>query len=160
MLLLSGNYLTAQNQEKFDLVSLEGRWHIVQTDFPMWLTGKRIAPTFNYKLLNKEKPVLSDKVMFLKNGKQKSISGFDHPTNIEQTAFVWRGKGLLGILKSKWKILCIDPEQQWAIIYFEKTLFTPDGYDVIAREKQLSQAQNQSIQLKLKELNVTGLTQI
>ncbi|MEO7269913.1 MAG: hypothetical protein ABIW49_11970 [Knoellia sp.] len=25
---------------------LEGRWHIVATTFPMWLSGKRLDPTF------------------------------------------------------------------------------------------------------------------
>ncbi len=143
-------------QIKLDLSTLEGKWHIIQTDFPMWLKGNKTAPTFNYGLLDRKELVLSDRVTFLKNGKEKSIRGFDRPVDAEQTAFIWRGKGFLSLLKSKWNILHLDSEHYWAIIYFERTLFTPEGYDVIAREKDLDQSQLESIELKLKALGISG----
>jgi len=147
-----------QNQLSLELTTLSGKWHIIQTDFPMWLSGKRTGPTFNYKLLDTEEPRLSDKVQFLKNGKEKSIKGVDYPVNTTNTEFVWRGKGLLHILKSKWGILCIDEKQNWAIIYFEKTLFTPKGYDVIGRNKLLSPLEEKEVASQLKKLGIEGLT--
>jgi len=141
------------------LSDLEGKWYILQTDFPMWLSGKRTAPTFNYQLLD-GKQVLQDKVLFMKNNKEKSIQGVDYPANSDNTAFVWRGKGLLRLLKSKWEIVYMNPGMQWAIIYFEKTLFTPRGFDVIARQKQITKDQQQLIEDKLMELHIMGLQPI
>ncbi len=67
---------------------------------------------------------------------------------------MWRGDGLLALLKSKWNILYLDPAGTWAIIHFEKTLFTPEGYDVMARSGQLTEKVRQQIQEKLAELGL------
>ncbi len=32
----------------------------------------------------------------------------------------------------------MDPQGQWAVIYFSKTLFTPEGVDIISRTSQTS----------------------
>ena len=53
--------------------------------------------------------------------------------------FKWRGRGWLAIATSRWRVLgCSadveDPARAWAVTYFEKTLFTPAGLDVYARE--------------------------
>ena len=60
--------------------------------------------------------------------------------------------------KSEWEILYTT--QEWAIIYFEKTLFTPKGYDVIARNETLSDELLIVINAKLEELKIEKLKNI
>ena len=114
---------------------LLGTWFICSTNFPMWTKGNKTGPTFNYSLYSKptDNPVLFDEVKYLKNGKQKSIRGYDYPDTQDLSRFTWRGKGLLWIARSKWQVALKDPEGQWAVIHFSKTLFTPEGVDIICR---------------------------
>ncbi|MES2799645.1 MAG: hypothetical protein V4638_06485 [Bacteroidota bacterium] len=144
-----------------NLQVLEGKWHVVLTNFPLWLKGNKINPTFNYKVAEKNNTIgLIDVVEYTQNNKTKSIKGFDKPTNEENTTFKWRGKGLLSIASSKWGILHHERAEKWAIIYFEKTVFTPKGYDVICREKQPSEAIMKHIKEKLIELKIEDLTRL
>jgi len=148
---------TPQDQ-LININDLEGKWYINQSNFPMWLKGDRISPSFNYTVIKqKENFYLLDEVSYLKKGKIKYIKGIDKPTNNFNTAFVWRGKGMLHLLKSKWTVLHFDKQQQWAIIYFEKTLFTPAGYDVISRNEQLSPSLAQEVDNQLKLLGIQQL---
>ena len=148
-----------KQQDKISLEELKGRWYIHLTNFPMWLKGNRTNPTFNYTIQEKNGVVgLNDEVSFLKKGKQTAIHGFDTPLNIGNTKFEWRGKGWMKILKSRWEIL--HTTEEWAIIYFEKTLFTPKGYDVIARNETLSKELLIEINTKLEILNIVPLTNI
>ena len=99
---------------------------------------------------------LIDEVKYIQKGRIKSINGFDKSLNIENTSFEWRGNGLLSLLSSKWQILYLDSTKQWAIIYFEPTLFTPKGYDVICREIQPSSLIMRSVDEKLRELKISN----
>ena len=111
-----------KNQQTIPLHALAGQWYIHLTNFPMWLKGDRTMPTFNYKIGKKNgKEGLEDQVQFIKNGREKSIKGFDTPLNEHNTAFEWRGKGWMKVLKSRWTILYFT--ERWAVIYFDKTLF-------------------------------------
>jgi hypothetical protein len=140
---------------KIELQDLEGRWYINQSNFPMWLKGDKTKPSLNYSIQEKGgKKGLLDAVEYEQNGKSKSIKGFDTILDTNNTQFVWRGKGLLAILTSKWSILHLAPSKEWAIIYFQKTLFTPKGYDVISRNHVLSSEQTQAIDTQLKTLNI------
>lgn len=118
---------------------LVGTWFICSTNFPMWTKGNKTNPTFNYTVIVKSdgSKIMGDNVSYLKNGRSKSIKGFDHPDKKDSTAFVWRGKGLLGLLKSKWRVALIDPAHNWAVIYFTRTAFTPEGVDIISRQATL-----------------------
>ncbi|MFK7784676.1 MAG: hypothetical protein AB8B56_06165 [Crocinitomicaceae bacterium] len=145
------------NEKVIKLTDLEGLWYVNQTNFPMWLKGNRTAPRLNYTIQTKRKDtVLFDRVNYIQNEKEKNIKGYDWALNENHTKFVWRGKGLLRILKSKWEILYINLEEQWAITYFEKTLFTPEGYDVISKEETLSPDIQKQVVEKLKDLNVSS----
>lgn len=138
-----------------NLKSLEGTWYIHLSDFPMWLKGDKHYPTFTYTIKRRKGVVgLKDEVRYLKKGRAKSINGFDTPVDARPGSFVWRGDGLLALLKSKWNILYLDTEGTWAIIHFEKTLFTPEGYDVMARSGQLPEKMEQAIHKKLAELGI------
>jgi hypothetical protein len=142
-------------KEQINLHELEGKWHIILTNFPMWLKGDKISPNFNYKMAESDGVMgLLDEVKYTQQGRIKSINGFDKPLNIENTSFEWRGNGLLSLLSSKWQILYLDSTKQWAIIYFEPTLFTPKGYDVICRETQPSSLIKAKLEEKLRELKI------
>ena len=106
----------------------------------MWLKGDKTNPTFNYTATTRKgEKVLLDEVKYLKKGKEKTITGYDYQNDKDSTAFVWRGKGILSLLKSKWRVALIDPEGQWAVIAFSKTLFTPEGVDIISRTPAISE---------------------
>ena len=140
---------------KNNLKTLEGEWFIILTNFPMWQKGDKKNPTFNYEVAERDDVIgLIDKVKYTQNGRTKSINGFDKPLNAENTSFEWRGNGLLSLLSSKWQVLYLDDTENWAIIYFERTLFTPKGYDVICREKQPNNLIMRKIEEKLRELQI------
>lgn len=104
-----------------NLSYLAGVWYIVLSNFPMWTKGDKIKPNFNYNIETKNGiRGLSDEVKFLKNGKTKSIKGWDRPTDQENTKFIWRGSGLLSIAKSQWEILYRSEDFSWMVIHFEK----------------------------------------
>ncbi len=137
------------------LKELEGSWYINYSNFPMWLKGHKTSPSFNYTLLNKNSfSYLIDEVKFTKKGKSKSIHGIDTPLNTSNSFFEWRGKGLLKVLKSKWRIIHFDTQNSYAIIFFEKTLFTPAGYDIISRSEKISLALKSTIKQKLIAYNI------
>jgi hypothetical protein len=140
-----------QCQNPLKLKNLEGQWFIQFSNFPMWLKGNKTSPRFNYTLQGDR---LFDKVEYFKKGKDKSIKGFDYPLDECNRHFEWRGKGLLCLLKSRWQIIEIDQETNWALIYFEKTLFTPEGFDVISKNKELTKNQMNSINTRISRLSV------
>ena len=46
---------------------------------------------------------------------------------------------MLMLVSSHWEVLGygdLETEQQWAVTYFSKTMFTPAGIDVYSREKE------------------------
>jgi hypothetical protein len=132
------------------LEKLAGTWYIQLTNFPMWVKGNRTHPSFNYTLATKKNKVgLTDEVSYQKNGRKKLIRGFNTPNHEKNTAFIWRGKGILSLLTSKWKILYFSEEEGWALIFFERTRFTPEGFDVITRVERPNEATFAHIQQKL-----------
>ncbi len=124
---------------------LIGTWFVCSTNFPMWVKGDKIDPTFTYTLENAEKKILYDEVKYVKKGREKSIKGYDRQDAEDASKFTWRGKGLLFIAKSKWQVVLQDPKGEWAVIHFSKTLFTPEGVDIISRKPKLSVAELQQI---------------
>ncbi|MES2513469.1 MAG: hypothetical protein V4580_04965 [Bacteroidota bacterium] len=141
--------LIAQNA----LTKLEGTWYVNMSNFKMWLKGDKINPKFNYTLQIKGKVTgLKDVVGYQKNNKNKTIVGFDKPEDDAATKFIWRGKGLLFLFKSKWEILFQN--SHYTIIHFQKTIATAEGYDVISRQKSFDELTLNAIKSKLKELGI------
>lgn len=71
--------------------------------------------------------------------KPSTVAGTDHTLAVGR--FKWRGNGLLFIASSKWQVLgCNTSEAEggypWAATFFEKTLFTPAGLDILARSAE------------------------
>lgn len=120
--------------------ALEGDWYVYYTNFPMWLKGDKTLPKFTYRIIQKGKyECLDDTVTYLKNGTEKKITGTDFSADKTNTFFIWRGKGLLGLFVSKWKIIYWDANEGIAILHFSKTIATPEGYDIICRKEQLDE---------------------
>lgn len=131
---------------------LVGTWFICSTNFPMWLKGDKQNPTFNYTLTEKQgNQVLLDVVKYTKNGKERSIVGYDYPDGKNDRAFIWRGKVLLSVAKSKWQVVMMDEKEGWAVIHFSKTLFTPEGIDIISRQPRLGADKLAEIKGMMKE---------
>ncbi len=140
---------------KIELDQLEGTWHIIYTNFPMWLKGDKTDPMISYMIENKNNVIgLRDQVDYQNNGKISSIIGFDKTLNNLNTKFEWRGKGIISLLTSNWEIIYMEDKLDWLIIHFEKTIFTPAGYDVLSKNKLPSENQLIDIQNKLRELNL------
>ncbi|MFD0525847.1 hypothetical protein [Paractinoplanes durhamensis] len=70
---------------------LPGRWRVLATTFPMWLSGRRLRPIFTYELLSDAPLTLRDVVGYqTRSGATKTITGidrFDAGTGV----FTWRG---------------------------------------------------------------------
>lgn len=121
---------------------LTGTWFIISSNFPMWLKGDKTHPTFTYTLVGQgEQQKLLDVVRYSKNGKIRKITGYDNLQDEEKMTFVWRGKGWLFFAESNWQIRLVDPDKKWAVIWFSKTLFTPEGVDIISRSNALTDAE-------------------
>lgn len=97
----------------------------------MWTSGKRIKPMFTYGSISESDDTLtfSDDVSYTaKHVTQKHIRGidtYDKTTGV----FTWRGKGLLKLFKSTWKIRARG--ENYLIIEFSRSLVTPSGVDIV-----------------------------
>jgi len=143
----------------FSIENLYGQWHILYTNFPMWTKSYRKSPSLNYAYHpGDETYCIYDLVLFTKNRKTKSIKGYNRLVSEQDLSFEWKGAGLLSLLRSRWKI--IHFEADWMIIYFEKTLFTPEGYDVVSRNIDLKPTKEKDINEMIKTLQLPKLARI
>ncbi|MGZ3883245.1 MAG: lipocalin family protein [Bacteroidia bacterium] len=126
---------------------LQGKWHVVASNFPLWLESKNPEPCFHYSNFRMEnnQMVFDDLVTYKKNGKEKKIQGTDTQASSEHFEFVWKGKGWLMLFKSRWKVLISDTDSEWMVIHSGKTLVSPAGVDVLSRRKTMSEKEVKSI---------------
>lgn len=109
---------------------IQGKWLIQASNFPMWLSGKRLNPSITYQGIPNESEKLLDLVEYQKrNGKRKSIVGID---TVVQKGFEWRGKGILKLLRSHWSVAGMN--ETILVIRFEASLVTPAGVDVLIKD--------------------------
>lgn len=129
---------------------LEGCWRIKGTNFPMWISKKRKNPTITYTKLSNHPATFLDTVRYEVKNKSKKIVGIDtHCSN----KFIWRGKGILKFLKSKWTIL--ELTETILVIRFERSLLTPAGIDILVRDNAEFSDPKEFILTSLKEGIVT-----
>ncbi|KIW62540.1 hypothetical protein PV04_10708 [Phialophora macrospora] len=115
---------------------LQGKWHVTHSTLPMWKKNQNV--TITYTPLPQNTEALDDLVEYqpLNSTKQKKVEGIDTPDATTKGAYNWRGKGLLKIASSHWQVLGYGEEDGgWAVTFFQKTLFTPAGIDIYARQK-------------------------
>ena len=125
---------TVPRAESFDASRLEGGWHVLASTFPMWLEGNKKDPIFIYRKTSTSGPAeLADTVAYTESGRRETIEGTDTQDPATPAHFTWRGKGLLAAFTSDWVVVHAPQDQRWVVLYFTKTLATPEGVDVIAR---------------------------
>lgn len=112
--------------------SLPGTWSIGATNFPMWLTGDRLSPTITYRVRREVPLELNDRVSyFTAGGIEKNIDGVDR---LRGHDFIWRGKGLLALFASRWRVIGAAGDGAFVVIRFSKSLATPAGVDILVRD--------------------------
>lgn len=133
---------------------LPGTWTIRATNFPFWLSGERIDGRLNYELVSAEPLVLSDVVTYSKpDGTAKRIVGVDRWTG---EGFVWRGKGVLSILSSKWTVTGASDDLEIVAIHYEKSRVTPAGIDIIAREGHAAEEARSLVATRTDQFGLTA----
>jgi hypothetical protein len=127
----------------FDAERFLGTWHIVVTNYGYWKA--RTSPTVTYEPLPPQsgKRAWRDTLRFSKRGllgdKDGTLGGID--VELEPGRFLWRGDGLLRVIKSPWWVLIVDPAYSWAVTYFGRSnVGTAPGMDVYGRRPDLAPA--------------------
>jgi hypothetical protein len=111
---------------------LPGTWRIGATNFPMWMGGWRLSPTFSYEVKSRTPLVLRDRVAWTTSaGADKKLLGIDRWKGEE---FVWRGRGVLSPFASRWSVAGASEDGSILVIRFSKSLATSAGLDVVIRE--------------------------
>ena len=125
---------------------LVGKWYIHRSTLPLWLNGDKHFPSLNYSIDSRHPNYLGDCVMyktkplcsFLSSNAvelvDKSIVGWNSVLDLNSKELQWRGTGLLYPITSNWRVVAVDVSQRYAVIYFSKTMFTPEGMDVISKD--------------------------
>lgn len=112
---------------------LPGVWHLQYSTFPMWQKDGVHSITFHYTATELNgSPALLDEVKYFKKDTAKTVTGYDRPA--AANAFTWRGKGLLGLFQSKWRVEWMSEDQTVLVISFDKTWVTPAGLDILTRD--------------------------
>lgn len=126
-----------------ELKSIEGRWFLQYSGCPLWRKGNVDTISFNYELEHKgEELVLKESIEFRQNGKMKMKRGFEIPSE-ESEFFTWKGKGFDKFFRNKSKILY--HEENLLVIWFEKTVSTPESVDVLTRRKNQTAKESMGI---------------
>ncbi len=113
------------------------KWFVYGTTLSFWKTRKN--PTITYEILPSSKPPsefkIRDTVEYTTGSstKKNQVIGTDTWISAQPLDFVWRGNGVLFLLSSKCKIVYFDDKEGIAITFFEKTLFTDEGMDILTR---------------------------
>ena len=142
-----------------NLKDMEGTWYVNRSSFSLWLKGDKSNPVFHYELVvcQDEKTGLIYRLSYQKDGRLHSMNGFDELDDAERKEFTWRGEGLTRFFKNKWEVIYIDENKDWAIIHFKKTFFTPEGYDIVSRYKNLNARMRTVISQAQKRLQLEAL---
>ncbi len=133
-----------------ELKSLEGRWFLQYSGCPLWLRENVDMISFNYELEHKgEELVLKERIEYRKNGKMKMKRGFEIPSE-DSKFFQWKGIGMNKFFRNKSKILY--NKEDLLVMWFEKTVSTPESIDVLTRQKDFSSKESKEIIKKLEEI--------
>ncbi|WP_218730062.1 hypothetical protein [Brochothrix thermosphacta] len=135
------------------LKRIEGTWEIVATNFPMWTSGKNHNPQISYSKVSEDSSYLTDTLQFEKNDKIRKIIGRDL---YQGGKFIWRGKGILKLLKSEWSVIYLSDDV--LMIEFEKSMVTPSGIDVLVRKNSKIDSRQEVSDILLKTNKVEKST--
>ncbi|EPS41499.1 hypothetical protein H072_4593 [Dactylellina haptotyla CBS 200.50] len=132
-------------------------WWVTTSTLPMWKSAKNITitytpvPSSNYidDIIHynpRDSPPASEEGA---KPTVKSIHGVDYPLSETPTdlSYKWRGKGWLFIATSRWQVVGYGGRDvkevdgvlegvEWVLTFFEKSLFTPAGVDIMTVAKE------------------------
>ncbi|EJT97318.1 hypothetical protein DACRYDRAFT_119442 [Dacryopinax primogenitus] len=139
------------SKAEFPIDAFQGKWFVIQSTLGIWKTRKDVTITYTphtpppnlayndhvqYRSTSSpsSKPLCSIVGIstLLPTAAQSSTDTQPHQEH--GAHFKWRGSGWLRIASSKWQVLGYDLQEGWVVTFFEKTLFTPAGLDVYARQ--------------------------
>ena len=116
---------------------LDGTWQIVSTNFSMWFDEDKRCPIRRYAP-RKMKNRVTHSIAYLDKGERQAIHGVDTLDPNDHTRGRWRGAGWLFFYASDWSIRA--GRDAWRIVYFDETLFSPAGVDILTRSVPLDAA--------------------
>jgi hypothetical protein len=126
----------------FDAPRFLGTWFILATNYGFW--KRRIHPTVTYGAMQGTTLAMSDRLSFevrplLGGGFRPAVlDGIDRQDGAPGR-FVWRGKGVLGLIRSPWCVVAVGADYDWAVTYFARSnIGTSPGVDVYARTPALA----------------------
>jgi hypothetical protein len=138
----------------FDAPRFLGTWYIVATNYGFW--KNRIHPRVSYGTVPHEPFAMTDRLTFearpMLGGafRPASLEGVDRQAG-EPGRFVWRGKGLLSIIRSPWCVVAIGRDYDWAVTYFARSnVGTAPGMDIYARGPTLHPRQVEDIMARMR----------
>ncbi len=129
--------------------TVSGTWYVVRTSLSFW--RRRTDPSVTYAPLPDGRVV--DTVRYLSRGRPRLVVGVDVP---DGEGWVWRGiTPLTRLTSSRWQV--VEAQDEWALTHFEKTLFTPEGWDVYCRAPQVSASSEEALRAALARHDVPDL---
>jgi hypothetical protein len=125
--------------EGFDAARFEGRWSIVATNYGYWKS--RTHPSVSYERLAGERVTWKDTLHFRAApwwggaARDGTLGGVDVQDARVPSHFVWRGDGMLRVIKSPWWVVMVGAEYDWAVTYFGRSnVGTAAGMDLYFRK--------------------------
>lgn len=125
----------------FDARRFLGTWYIVATSYGFW--KRRIHPTVTYGEVPGDPHALRDRLDFQVRRpwggsyKPAALEGIDTQDG-EPGRFLWRGRGLLRVIRSRWCVVAVGEQYDWAVTYFARSnVGTAPGVDIYARTAAL-----------------------
>lgn len=123
---------------------LLGAWYILFTNHGFW--QRRTHPRVEYTALEPDgdRPRMLDALRFrqvdmLGREQRKLLLGVDVAERPGQ--YLWRGQSVLKVIKRRWCVALIDPEQRWLVAWFARAnVGTAPGLDICTRDPSISQA--------------------
>jgi hypothetical protein len=134
---------------RFDGARFLGTWFIIATNYGFW--KHRNHPTVTYGALPGEPLAMTDRLSFEarpllgRRYRPDVLEGIDRQDG-EPGRFLWRGKGLLRVIRSPWCVVAVGPAYDWAVTYFARSnVGTAGGVDIYARTPALPPEQVRAI---------------
>src|SRR5450830_1490269 len=111
---------------------LPGTWRIGATNFPQWVSGDRLSPTFSYEIAKSNPLSLRGTVAWTAaDGVHKHSNATDR---WKGDGFRRRGIGLSALLPSRWSVAGVSDDSTIVVIRAAKSLLSHAGVYVVVRE--------------------------
>jgi len=123
---------------------LLGAWYIVVSNYGFW--QRRTHPRIEYTALAPDRDGrvrMLDSLRYRQSDllgrvQRKLLVGIDVAE--QPGRFLWRGEGMLKLVKSRWCVALVDPDYRWCVTWFARSnIGTAPGLDIYSRDPVLDQ---------------------